>query len=161
LCQQVIDSYSIVSKHGIPIGNLTSQIFANIYLHEFDRFVRHALKPQAYVRYGDDFVLFCPSRRDAYRLRQEAKQYLESELSLKLNPKNDVIVAARNGLKFLGHAITGEFAVVDRHTTRDILLKVTPGNISSYRALPVVKSVRDRWAWILLEESPENVFDNI
>ena len=47
---------------GIPIGNLTSQIFANIYLHEFDRYVRHELRPSGYVRYGDDFVLFCASR---------------------------------------------------------------------------------------------------
>lgn len=63
LCQEVIDGYSIKPVQGIPIGNLTSQLFANIYLHESDCFVRHHLKPQAYVRYGDDFILFYPTRR--------------------------------------------------------------------------------------------------
>jgi hypothetical protein len=42
----------------MPIGNLTSQLFANIYINEWDRFVRHELKPLAYVRYGDDFLLY-------------------------------------------------------------------------------------------------------
>ncbi len=41
---------------GLPIGNLTSQILANVYLNEFDRFVQHSLKPLAYIRYGDDFI---------------------------------------------------------------------------------------------------------
>ena len=50
LCNEIIDSFT----PGIPIGNLTSQIFTNIYLHEFDRLVRHYFKPLAYVRYEDD-----------------------------------------------------------------------------------------------------------
>lgn len=53
------------SRRGIPIGNLTSQIFANIYLNEFDRFVRHTLKPLGYIRYGDDFVLFTNNEAEA------------------------------------------------------------------------------------------------
>jgi len=161
LCQQVIDSYSVLPKHGIPIGNLTSQIFSNIYLNEFDRFIRHSLKPQAYIRYGDDFLLFCPNQRLAHTLRDEAASYLKSSLHLSLNPKNDVVVAGKYGLKFLGHAITKNFAVVDRHTTKDIMTKVNTRNISSYQALPLVKSAQARLAWILLEEAPENTFDNI
>jgi hypothetical protein len=119
------------------------------------------LKPQAYIRYGDDFVLFSASRHGAHHLRQTAGTYLQSDLSLALNSQNNAIVAAKDGLKFLGHAITGNFAVVDKHTTKSILLKVTPRNISSYQALPLVKSAQDRLSWILLDESPENVFDNI
>jgi RNA-directed DNA polymerase len=161
LCQQVTDSYSVLPKHGIPIGNLTSQIFSNIYLNEFDRFIRHSLKPQAYIRYGDDFLLFCPNQRLAHTLRDTSASYLQSDLHLSLNPKNDVIVAAKYGLKFLGHAITENFAVVDRHTTKDIMTKVTTRNISSYQALPLIKSAQARLPWILLEEDPKTMFDNI
>jgi len=131
---------------------LTSQIFSNIYLHEFDRFVRHQLKPQAYLRYGDDFVLFCPSRRSAHRLRDEAKNYLRSEMNLALNPKNDVIVTAQSGLRFLGHDVTAELSVVDRHTTKSILPKITSKNISSYRSLFLAEPVRKQLDWILLEK---------
>jgi RNA-directed DNA polymerase len=152
LCQQVIDSYCVLSKQGIPIGNLTSQIFSNIYLHEFDRFVRHILKPQAYIRYGDDFVLFCRTRRSAHWLRDEANNYLQSELQLTLNPKNDVIVAAKSGLKFLGHDVKAKSALVDKHTTKKILPKITSRNISSYRSLFLADAVKNRFDWILLEK---------
>ena len=54
---------------GIPIGNLTAQIFANIYLNEFDQFVLHSLKPLGYTRYGDDFVLWFPDELSAREAR--------------------------------------------------------------------------------------------
>ncbi|MCG2808772.1 MAG: hypothetical protein L6275_00285, partial [Candidatus Portnoybacteria bacterium] len=53
ILREVITSYSLLTCRGIPIGNLTSQIFANIYLNELDRFVKHTIKPRAYLRYGD------------------------------------------------------------------------------------------------------------
>lgn len=140
------------SKQGIPIGNLTSQIFANIYLHEFDRFVRHNLKPQAYVRYGDDFILFYPNRHAAHRLRVEANSYPRETLSLNLNPKNDVVVLAADGLHFLGHAVTDRFAVVDKRTTYNVLKKVDWNNAASYRSLFLAQEAKKQIDWILLEK---------
>ncbi|RTK94678.1 RNA-directed DNA polymerase [Candidatus Saccharibacteria bacterium] len=61
----------------MPIGNLTSQIFANIYLNEFDRYVRHTLKPRGYVRYGDDFVLFVDDETEAQKVQIVASKWLE------------------------------------------------------------------------------------
>lgn len=62
LCKEVIISYRASGKQvGMAIGNLTSQIFANIYLNEFDRYVVHYLKPLAYIRYGDDFMSWWPN----------------------------------------------------------------------------------------------------
>ncbi len=80
LCNQIIRSYRVTPGVGIPIGNLTSQIFANIYLNEFDRYVRHVLKPLAYVRYGDDMVLWCRTRQQAELLRRQAFDFLASHL---------------------------------------------------------------------------------
>jgi RNA-directed DNA polymerase len=152
LCQEVIDSYSVKRARGIPIGNLTSQLFANIYLHEFDRFVRHTLKPQTYIRYGDDFLLFYPSRRQAYQAKAPAVDYLRNSLGLTVNPKNDVVIPARCGLKFLGHTTTDDTLVVDDYTTRRVLSRVGHHNASSYRALSLLKAAKDRLDWILLDE---------
>jgi retron-type reverse transcriptase len=151
LCGEIVKSYQL-NGAGIPIGNLTSQIFANIYLQEFDRFVRHQLKPQAYLRYGDDFLLFVPTRRQAYLAHGAATDFLRQQLELRVNPKNDVVVPARDGLKFLGHVITDTFLAVDKHTTRLILGRVAPRNISSYRALSLAPEVKNQLDWLLLEK---------
>lgn len=151
LCQEVIRSYHIDGS-GIPIGNLTSQIFANIYLQEFDRFVRHQLKPQAYLRYGDDFLLFLPTRHQAYVASWQAADYLQQTLKLVVNPKNTVIVPASSGLKFLGQAVSDTFSVVDKHTTRRVLGRIAPHNTSSYRSLPLVPAAKNQLDWILLEK---------
>ena len=140
------------SARGIPIGNLTSQIFSNIYLNNFDRFVRHILKPQAYVRYGDDFILLAPTRKQVYRIREQATEYLHAKSGLAVNPKNDVVVQARAGLKFLGHAVTKSFTMVDKHTTRSVLAKVSWHNVASYRSLYLVEAARKELDWILLEK---------
>ena len=151
LCREVIDSYSVKPARGIPIGNLTSQLFANIYLHELDRYVRHTLKPQAYLRYGDDFLLFYPNSRQAHQAREKAGEFLKNDLDLKLNPKNDVVIPARSSLKFLGHTITGETLAVDEYTTRRVLKRIDHHNASSYRALYLLKEVRNGLDWILLD----------
>ncbi|MFH1098960.1 MAG: reverse transcriptase/maturase family protein [Candidatus Uhrbacteria bacterium] len=62
ICAEVIGSYAPSSHRGLPLGNLTSQLFGNVYLHELDRFVIHELRRSAYVRYADDFFLVSDSR---------------------------------------------------------------------------------------------------
>jgi RNA-directed DNA polymerase len=152
LCGEVINSYRVKPARGIPIGNLTSQLFANIYLHEFDRYVRHTLKPQAYIRYGDDFILFYPTRRQARQARENANKFLKNNLDLKLNPKNDIVIAAGDGLKFLGHTVTANTLEVDEYTTRRVLRRIDHHNASSYRALSLAKGARQSLDWILLQE---------
>jgi len=153
LSGEVIRSYHTSGRTtGIPIGNLTSQIFANIYLNEFDRYVRHTLKPLAYVRYGDDTMLWYRTRRQAEVARHQACSYLAARLNLMVNPKNDVIVSASAGLHFLGHVITGSYVVVDRHTTRLVLSKSTAQSIASYKALLLASIPRQQLDWQLADE---------
>lgn len=152
LCEEVILSYHVKPAAGIPIGNLTSQLFANIYLNEFDRFVRYKLKPQAYVRYGDDFLLFYPTRRKAFQAKVRAGRFLDRHLRLKINPRNDVVIPAHNGLKFLGHLINVEGSFVDKYTTARIMNKINWRNISSYRALYLQEEAKDCLDWIVLEK---------
>ena len=89
----------------MPIGNLTSQIFANIYLNELDRFVKHELGIKYYLRYGDDFILVHPDLEKLQILREQTVLFLKEKLKLNLNPKNDKIVKANHGLRFLGVVI--------------------------------------------------------
>lgn len=153
LCQQIITSYNSGSSgKGIPIGNLTSQVFANIYLHEFDRYVRHTLKPLAYVRYGDDVVLWGRRAEDALAFQAQAKQFLAEKLALTVNPKNDVVFRSHSGVHMLGHVITRSYVVVDTHTTRSVLEKSDARSIASYKALHLAAMPRKQLDWLLLDE---------
>ena len=91
-------------RKGIPIGNLTSQFFANFYLNEFDHFIKQELGCKGYVRYMDDFVIFGGSKKKMFEIRAKIKDYL-LELRLRLHPKKQEIFPAQNGLPFLGFYI--------------------------------------------------------
>jgi len=88
---------------GIPIGNLTSQLFANIYLDQLDQFVKHQLRMKYYVRYMDDFLILHPSRQNLHQIKQEVGMFLQEKLNLKLHPKKVNIFPTRNGICFLGY----------------------------------------------------------
>ena len=64
LLGRVIDSFEAKPKTGLPLGNLTSQLFVNIYMNEFDQFVKHKLKQKHYIRYADDFVFLSDNKEN-------------------------------------------------------------------------------------------------
>lgn len=93
---------------GIPLGNLTSQIFANIYLNELDRFVKHNLRAKNYVRYMDDFVIVHQDKTKLHAWRHEIETFLHQHLRLKTNSKTQVFpISTSQGrsLDFLGYRI--------------------------------------------------------
>lgn len=90
---------------GLPIGNLTSQFFANVYLNAFDHFVKQEMGVRHYLRYMDDFVLFANNRQQLKLWRTETNNYLQHQLCLSLKPKASFINQAPNGLTFLGRRI--------------------------------------------------------
>jgi retron-type reverse transcriptase len=87
---------------GLPIGNLTSQFFANVYLHELDHFVKHTLKAKYYYRYVDDFVILdvCPVRLNDYFLR--ITEFCVKKLALELHPFKKRIAPIHQGIDFIG-----------------------------------------------------------
>lgn len=119
----------------MPIGNLTSQIFANIYLNELDRFVKHQLKPMAYLRYGDDFILIDQDFQKLESSRALATEFLEKTLKLKVNPKSDILMKAENGLKFLGVWIWPSGKTLTQRNLTRIKSRLNLRNVSSYRGL--------------------------
>ena len=91
-------------RRGLPIGNLTSQFFANWYLNPFDQFVKNTLRVKNYVRYVDDFALFSDSRE----FLQDARQAIEENLAtlrLKIHPVKSQLFETRHGANFLGFRV--------------------------------------------------------
>jgi hypothetical protein len=86
---------------GIPIGNYTSQYFANLYMDQVDQFVKRQLKVKYYVRYMDDFVCLVPDRQTARRVYEAVEKFVDQRLNLRLNPKSHYY-PSRFGLDFCG-----------------------------------------------------------
>ncbi len=106
---------------GIPIGNLTSQLFANIYLHELDEHVKYALRESCYVRYMDDFIIVHHDKGHLHELRRVLETFLWENLRLQTNAKTQVFpVALRRGrgLDFLGYKIWASHKEVKKKTIK-------------------------------------------
>lgn len=86
---------------GLPIWNLTSQLFSNIYLNEFDHFIKDELKVKYYGRYVDDFIIIHQDKEYLKSLRPIIKEYLEKNLHLKLHPKKIYLQKISHGVQFL------------------------------------------------------------
>jgi RNA-directed DNA polymerase len=89
---------------GLPIGNQTSQFWANVYLHELDRFVKQTLRCPAFVRYCDDFLLFADHKSVLHRWRREIEEFLVT-LRLRLHPRKSVLYPVTSGIPFLGFLV--------------------------------------------------------
>jgi hypothetical protein len=87
---------------GLPLGNLTSQLFVNIYMNEFDQFIKHKLRAKYYIRYADDFVILSPDRRWLCDILPKLKYFLASNLKLELHPSKVSIRTVSSGVDYLG-----------------------------------------------------------
>lgn len=106
LIRKILDNYSAKEEgKGMPLGNLTSQFFANVYLNELDRFVKHQLKAKYYIRYVDDFVIFHRSKQALEYYKIKINQFLEEHLDIGLHPSKTKILTLQNGVDFLGMRI--------------------------------------------------------
>lgn len=86
---------------GLPIGNLTSQLFANFYLNSFDRFIKEELQCKNYLRYMDDALIFSNSKAELREVQTKVMDFLKT-IRLKLNTKKSCIIQQKNGIPFLG-----------------------------------------------------------
>jgi len=97
--------FSVPSGKGLPIGNLTSQFFANVYLNSLDQFVKHTLKVRWYMRYVDDLVLLDPDRHILQDWTEEIGTFLKNTLKLELHPNRRIIRPVSNGIDFVGYIV--------------------------------------------------------
>ena len=113
-------SISVTARTGVPIGNLTSQLFANIYLNELDHFIKDRLRVHWYARYMDDFFILHHDRTYLAKLRDMIREYLHTELQLSLHPKKLTIKNTSTGVPFVGYRIFYDHVLVRGNTLRRI-----------------------------------------
>ena len=107
-------------KKGLPIGNLTSQFFANVYLNELDQFVKHHLKCRYYLRYCDDFVMLSEERNKLINWKAEVERFLTERLKLRLNEKRQSLQPVTNGINFLGYIVRRNYNLVRKRVVNNL-----------------------------------------
>ena len=106
LIKKILSNFnSEIKGKGMPLGNLTSQFFANVYLNELDYFVKHKLKIKYYIRYVDDFIIFNSNKEILEKNKEEINKFLKEELKLELHPDKSRILLLKNGVTFLGYRV--------------------------------------------------------
>ncbi len=106
LIQIILSNFQSKEKSkGMPLGNLTSQFFANVYLHELDFFVKQRLNVKYYLRYVDDFVLLHTSKEKLEEYKLKLQEFLQTKLVLQLHPQKSRIIPLYCGIGFLGMRI--------------------------------------------------------
>ena len=163
LLEQVIDSFNVpnsiyaiaemkryqylnsaIAKYeyrGLPLGNLTSQLLVNIYMNEFDQFIKHKLKVKYYIRYADDFVVLSDSKNYLENLLPKINDFLDESLKLSLHPDKIFIKTIASGVDFLGWVHFPKHRVLRTTTKRRMLkkLKNNPKNETFQSYLGLLK----------------------
>jgi RNA-directed DNA polymerase len=142
LLDRIISSFPLglpAGRQGLPLGNLTSQLLVNIYMHEFDQWVKHHLKAKYYLRYADDFVFLSHDKDWLMELLPRVGNFLHERLKLDLHPNKVSITTLASGIDFLGWVHFPDHRVLRTATKRRILKRMaehpTPETTASYRGL--------------------------
>ena len=124
LLEKIIGSFSIKPGVGLPLGNLTSQLFVNIYMNEFDQFMKHGMKAKHYIRYADDFVILSENRACLEKIILSINIFLNNSLKLELHPGKISIKTLNSGVDFLGWVNFPDHRTLRTTTKRRMLKKL-------------------------------------
>jgi retron-type reverse transcriptase len=109
---------------GMPLDNLTSQFFANVYLNELDYFIKHKLEAKYYLRYVDDFIIFHNSKEQLEEWKDEIDAFLRKGLLLKLHLQKSKITSLSKGIDFVGFRNFYHYRLLRARNIRQISLKI-------------------------------------
>jgi len=132
LISKIIDSFHKIPNIGLPLGNVTSQLFANIYLNELDQFVKHNLKERYYLRYCDDFIVLGGSKEHLSELINKIGYFLANKLGLYLHPDKILVRKYHQGIDFLGYVVLPHHIILRIKTKRRMLKRIISKNSASY-----------------------------
>jgi len=133
---RVIDSFNTIGQIGVglPLGNLTSQLLVNVYMNEFDQFVKRDLKIKYYLRYADDFVFFSENKNNLIALRPKLEKFLTEHLRLSLHPQKTFFKTLASGVDFLGWIHFAEHRVLRTATKSRMLKRIKQNNEPATKA---------------------------
>jgi RNA-directed DNA polymerase len=124
LIQSILKSFETRPGVGLPLGNVTSQLFANVYLNELDQFVKHTLKAKYYLRYCDDFIILATDQQYLRRCIQDIDIFLQDKLHLFLHPHKIIMRKCNQGIDFLGYVVLPKHTVLRTKTKKRVLRKI-------------------------------------
>jgi len=122
----------------MPLGNLTSQFFANVYLNELDYFVKHKLRARYYIRYVDDFVILHKSKKQLEIWKEQIDKFLLQKLKLELHPDKSKVGSLSRGVDFVGFRNFYYHTLLRKRNLRKIIYKIKKykeGEISKEKVL--------------------------
>ena len=108
----------------MPLGNLTSQFFANVYLNELDYFIKHRLKVKFYIRYVDDFIILHNSKEQLVLWKSKIDKFLKIKLKIELHPEKSKIIPLSKGIDFVGFRNFWYYKLLRKRNIRKILFKI-------------------------------------
>ena len=135
LLENIISSFRSKEGVGLPLGNLTSQLLVNIYMNEFDQFVKHRLKEKYYIRYADDFVILGQDYEHLIEIILPITIFLEETLELEVHPNKISIKTVASGIDFLGYVNFADHRVLRTKTKRRMVKRINADNLPSYLGL--------------------------
>lgn len=140
LLKDIIGSFQSTGPgKGLPLGNLTSQMLVNIYMNEFDQFVKHQMKTKHYIRYADDFVILSESRGELEDFIPQIQNFLEGRLKLSIHPDKLFLRTFSSGVDFLGWVHFPDHRVLrtasKKRMLRNLALDANDARIRSYVGL--------------------------
>lgn len=125
LIWKILESYEILLARGLPLGNLSSQLFANIYLHELDFYAKHILKLKYYIRFNDDFVIAHHDKKFLASVAGKMQKFLEDKLLISLPVEKISLRKFRWGIDFLGYIILPGTILPRTKTKRRMFMKIS------------------------------------
>jgi RNA-directed DNA polymerase len=126
----IIDGFKLEGDRGIPLGNVTSQLFANVYLHELDDFIKQVLREKYYLRYCDDFIILSTQKDHLKSILTSIKFFLKDSLHLELHPQKVNLRKVTQGIDFVGYILFEKYALLRTRTKKRMKkrLKITYEN---------------------------------
>ena len=116
--------FGVSDNKGLPIGNYTSQFFANVYLNELDQYAKHTLKCKYYFRYMDDMVILDQDKNRLHEIIKLLNTFLNEKLKIELHPKKTILQQAKKGINFLGYIIYPEYTLSRKRVVENIRAKL-------------------------------------
>jgi hypothetical protein len=161
LIEAIVSSFHTEGRHGkgIPIGNVTSQIFTNIYLNQLDQFIKRELGVKCYGRFSDDFVLASPRRSDLLVWRERLEEFLNTRLRLSLHPHKVSLRPLHQGIDFLGYVLLPHHRAIRRTTRRRMLRRLEQTAVEARRGREVGQTLKQSLASYLGMLSHANTFE--
>ncbi|MBS3084318.1 hypothetical protein J4411_00185 [Candidatus Pacearchaeota archaeon] len=168
-CERTIKLIKIILNNfdggkGMPLGNMTSQFFANLYLDDLDQFIKRKLRIKFYIRYVDDFVILHKSKEQLEIWKKEIEIFLNEKMNLELHPDKSKISSLSQGIDFLGFKIFYYFKILKKRNLKKILSKISyyqQGEICRDKILEIFKGWDSYAKWADAFEIRKCIFENL